>query len=80
MAIDFSCFLIDEVVAVGDSRFHEKCNAELFEKRKDRAMIIVSHHHDQIVNHCDKAAVLRDGNLHGFDDVNRAYEFYQNGS
>lgn len=80
IAIDFDCFLIDEVVAVGDSRFHEKCNTELFEKRKDRAMIIVSHQHEQIVAHCDKAAVLRDGSLHCFDDVNYAYEFYQNGS
>jgi len=26
LAIDFDCFLIDEVVAVGDSRFHAKCN------------------------------------------------------
>lgn len=76
LAIDFDCFLIDEVVAVGDSRFHEKCNHELFEKRKDRAMIIVSHQHEQIVAHCDKAAVLVNGKLHCFDDVEHAYEFY----
>lgn len=77
MAIDFSCFLIDEVVAVGDARFHAKCNMELFEKRKDRAMIIVSHQHEQIVSHCDKAAVLHDGHLHCFDDVNQAYAYYE---
>lgn len=77
MAINFSCFLIDEVVAVGDSRFHAKCNAELFEKRKDRAMIIVSHQYEQIVSHCDRAAVLHGGKLHCFDDVTHAYEFYQ---
>lgn len=79
LAIDFDCFLIDEVVAVGDSRFHKKCETELFEKRKDRAMIIVSHQPEQIISHCDKAAVLRDGYLHCFEDVNHAYEFYQNG-
>jgi capsular polysaccharide transport system ATP-binding protein len=33
MVIEFDCFLIDEIVAVGDSRFHEKCRIELFEKR-----------------------------------------------
>ena len=43
MVIEFDCFLIDEIVAVGDARFHEKCNYELFERRGDRAMIIVSH-------------------------------------
>lgn len=77
MAIDFSCFLIDEVIAVGDSRFHAKCNTELFEKRKHRAMIIVSHMPEQIITHCDKAAVLQNGRLHCFDDVNEAYAFYQ---
>ena len=43
MVIEFDCFLIDEIIAVGDARFHEKCHHELFERRGDRAMIIVSH-------------------------------------
>src|SRR4051812_25322280 len=43
MVIEFDCFLIDEIIAVGDARFHEKCNRELFDERGDRAMIIVSH-------------------------------------
>ncbi len=77
MAIDFDCFLIDEVTAVGDSRFHEKCQSELFEKRSDRTMIIVSHQPEQIIKHCSKAAVLQNGRLHCFDDVVQAYEFYQ---
>lgn len=77
LAIDFDCFLIDEVSAVGDSRFHQKCETELYQKRKDRAMIIVSHQHEQIVSHCDKAAVLHDGKLHCFDDTTHAYEFYR---
>ncbi|WP_395067665.1 ABC transporter ATP-binding protein [Paraburkholderia silvatlantica] len=77
LAVEFDCFLIDEVVAVGDSRFHEKCNVELFEKRKDRAMIIVSHHPEHIINRCDRAAVLHQGKLHCFDDVGNAYNFYQ---
>ena len=61
----------------GDGRFHAKCNTELFEKRKDRAMIIVSHQHEQIVAHCDKAAVLHKGELACFDNVADAYEYYQ---
>jgi capsular polysaccharide transport system ATP-binding protein len=77
MAIDFDCFLIDEVIAVGDSRFHEKCQIELFEKRKDRTMIIVTHQPENIILHCDKAAVLHNGHLHFFDEVKNAYEFYQ---
>ena len=77
MVVDFDCFLIDEVVSVGDSRFLQKCETELFEKRKDRAMVIVSHQPEQIVAHCDKAVVLHNGKLHCFEDVGQAYEFYQ---
>jgi capsular polysaccharide transport system ATP-binding protein len=77
MAVEFDCFLIDEIIAVGDSRFHEKCQYELFEKRKDRAMIIVSHNADYIRQHCETAAVLVDGRLHSFDHVETALEFYE---
>lgn len=77
MSIEFHCYLIDEVLAVGDSRFQEKCQHELFEKRKDRAMIIVSHLPEQITHHCGRAAVLHAGKLHCFDDVTQAYGFYQ---
>ncbi|MDD4913588.1 MAG: ABC transporter ATP-binding protein [Methylococcales bacterium] len=77
MAIDFDCFLIDEITAVGDSRFHQKCEVELFEKRKDKAMIIVSHHPVEIFSYCQQAAVLHDGKIFAFDTVNDAYDFYQ---
>lgn len=77
MAVEFDCFLIDEIVAVGDSRFHEKCLIELFEKRKDRAMIIVSHNPDYIREHCERAAVLSTGKLYDFNIVEEAFEFYK---
>jgi capsular polysaccharide transport system ATP-binding protein len=77
MAVDFDCFLIDEIIAVGDSRFHEKCHYELFEKRKDRSLIIVSHDPSYIRAHCQKAAVLVAGRLTSFDDVEQAYSHYE---
>jgi capsular polysaccharide transport system ATP-binding protein len=76
MVIEFDCFLIDEIVSVGDSRFQEKCQFELFEKRKDRAMIIVSHHPEFIREHCDHATVLVAGRLHTFERVDEAMAFY----
>ncbi|MEO6172343.1 MAG: ABC transporter ATP-binding protein [Arenimonas sp.] len=78
MAIEFDCYLIDEVLAVGDTRFHEKCEYELFEKRKDRSMIIVSHIGEQIKSHCDTIYVLHKGSIKRFNDINEAYEFYNN--
>jgi capsular polysaccharide transport system ATP-binding protein len=77
MAVEFDCFLIDEIVAVGDNYFQEKSRVELFEKRSDRAMIIVSHNADFIRNHCQTAAVLSNGKLHSFEDVDAAYNFYE---
>lgn len=76
MAVEFDCFLIDEIVAVGDDYFQEKSRKELFEKRADRAMIIVSHNADFVRAHCQHAAVLVDGKLHSFDHVDEAYSFY----
>ncbi|AXI01966.1 ABC transporter ATP-binding protein [Aquirhabdus parva] len=77
MVVEFDCFLIDEVTAVGDSRFHEKCHIELFEKRKDRAMIMVSHDAGYVREHCDHAAVILDGKLQFFENVDDAYVYYQ---
>ena len=76
MAVDFDCFLIDEVITVGDARFHEKCRRELFEKRGDRAMIMVSHDRHIIQDHCQRASVLIDGQLIHFEDLDGAYETY----
>jgi capsular polysaccharide transport system ATP-binding protein len=76
MVIEFDCFLIDEIIAVGDARFHEKCNHELFEKRGDRAMIIVSHDGGYIREHCTRAAVFTAGELHHFASVDEALAVY----
>jgi capsular polysaccharide transport system ATP-binding protein len=76
MAVEFDCFLIDEVIAVGDRRFQEKCQQELFVKRKDRAMIIVSHSAEFVRYHCDTAVVLVSGKLHPFNTVDEAYSYY----
>ncbi len=76
MIIEFDCYLIDEVIAVGDHRFVEKCERELFEKRGDRAMIMVSHNADFIKRYCNKIAVLNKANLYAFDDVQAGLDFY----
>jgi len=77
LAVDFDCFLIDEIVAVGDQRFQQKCYDELFVKRRDRAMIFVSHNDGFIRARCDRAAVLAGGTLTQFDDMDAAYDYYQ---
>ena len=76
MAIEFDCFLIDEAMVVGDVRFHERCHVELFEKRKDRAFILVTHDANSIKLYCKRACVLHEGRLLSFNSVDDAYSFY----
>ena len=76
MAIEFDCFLIDEGLAVGDARFGHRCHVELFEKRRDRSFILVSHDANIIRSYCQHACVLHEGQLLHFKDVEEAYAFY----
>ncbi len=76
MAIEFDCFLIDEVMVVGDTRFHERCHVEMFQKRKDRAFVLVSHDANVIKAYCERACVLHEGRLIEFESVDAAYGFY----
>jgi capsular polysaccharide transport system ATP-binding protein len=77
MAIEFDCFLIDEVMVVGDARFHERCHVELMQKRKDRAFILVTHDSKAMRLYCERVCVLHEGSLLEFDNVDHAYEFYE---
>lgn len=76
LAIDFDCYLIDEVILVGDQNFQRKCHAELFEKRGDRAMIIASHDMLTIRDTCNRALLLNQGRATLFEDVGEAIAIY----
>jgi len=77
MAINFECFLIDEVLAVGDSRFHRKCHDALFVHRAHCAMILVSHDQHIIRQYCSKALVLKAGRGRVFEDLDFAFKIYE---
>ncbi len=77
LMIDFDCYLIDEVVAVGDARFQERSRLELFERRRDRALILVTHDPHYIREQCKQAYVLHSGRLDHFQSVDEALEFHQ---
>jgi capsular polysaccharide transport system ATP-binding protein len=76
LAIEFDCYLIDEVIMVGDQSFHKKCHFELFEKRADRALIFASHSAELVREFCNRALVLEDGHGTVHSDVNEALEIY----
>jgi len=77
LAIDFDCFLIDEVLSVGDDRFREKSHEHLTAKSQGRSIVLVSHNPATIKQICNKACVLSDKKLHHFDNLDAAFSFYQ---
>lgn len=76
LAIEFDCYLIDELVAVGDARFQRKCQEELFQHRAHRAFLMASHDVSLIASYCDKALIIESGRAKMFEDVQEAVEVY----
>ncbi|MBN1607770.1 MAG: ABC transporter ATP-binding protein [Polyangiaceae bacterium] len=77
MAVDFEVYLVDEVTAVGDSRFQAKAR-KAFEDRSNRSsVIIVSHHLSTVRTYCKHCAILANGKLQHFDSVDEAAKVYE---
>jgi capsular polysaccharide transport system ATP-binding protein len=76
LAIEFDCYLIDEIILVGDQNFQRKCHYELFDKRRDKAMLLASHDTHTIRELCDKAIVVHGGQARIYSDVNEALDIY----
>ena len=76
MAIEFDCYLVDEITAVGDARFQERCRVAFENRRKSSDVIMISHSMETINSYCDKGMVLVDGQLLVFDNVEAAVETY----
>ena len=76
LAIEFDCYLIDEVILVGDQNFQRKCHYELFEKRADRAMVIASHDMNTIRETCTRGVIIHNGVASACDDISEAVACY----
>lgn len=73
MAFKFDYYIVDEVTAVGDARFKEKC-AQLFKERhKETSFLMVSHSLNSLKEFCDVAIVFKNSYIIGY------YENVQSG-
>lgn len=62
--VDADILLIDEILAVGDQHFQEKCMNKLIElKNSNKTIIIVSHSLDSIRKLCTRAIWLSEGKV-----------------
>ena len=60
--VDFDILLLDEVLAVGDESFQQKCMATFERFRSEgKTMVLVSHDLNTIGQHCDRALLIEGG-------------------
>ena len=62
--VDADILLIDEILAVGDQHFQDKCYEKLAElKNSNKTIVIVSHDLNAIQKLCDRAIWIKNGNI-----------------
>ncbi len=62
--VDAEILLIDEILAVGDQHFQQKCYRKLKElKESDKTIVIVTHSLDVVKDLCDRAVWIYKGEL-----------------
>jgi capsular polysaccharide transport system ATP-binding protein len=77
MALDYECYLLDEAFSVGDGIFRVRGEALWEAKTKKSNLIVVSHSPNTIRRYCNFGAVLHDGALTLFDDLEDAIRLYE---
>lgn len=70
--------IVDEVLAVGDFRFQEKCEKRIQNMLKnDTSILFVSHSIDQVEKICDRAVWLEKGKVHMAGSIDKICGLYK---
>lgn len=77
MAIDFEYYLIDEVIAVGDTNFKKKSKRVFDERRENATLLLVSHSSALLRAFCHVGGVMKDGNITFYDDIEEAIDVHE---
>lgn len=76
LAIDFDCYLVDEVTAAGDDRFRQRCEEALHHRRSTGTLLMISHDPNTLRAYCDRGAVLHNGSLSFYETMEEAIEIH----
>ena len=75
--VDADILLIDEILAVGDQHFQEKCYEKLKELKKEgKTIVIVTHDLNSVRNLCDRAIWINKGRVKMDDSAKKVVESY----
>ncbi|MDT8853522.1 ABC transporter ATP-binding protein [Paracoccaceae bacterium Fryx2] len=77
MGIRFDTYLVDEATSVGDAVFKTKSNRVFLERMHESSAIVVTHSMGKIRQLCTMGAVLDQGQLHVYDDVDEAIAHHE---
>ncbi len=77
MAIEFEYYLIDEVIAVGDSNFKKKCKTVFEQRRENATLLLVSHSAGLLRSFCDVGGVMHNGQLTFYNDIEEAIQVHE---
>lgn len=77
VGIPFDTYLIDEVVSVGDAIFKRKSGDLLRDRMRHSSAIVVSHSMPMVRQLCDVGAVLEDGDLTYYEDLDEAIAHHE---
>ena len=80
--LDSEILVMDEVLAVGDMKFQQKCLAKMSDvsKSEGRTILYVSHNMNTIRQLCDRCVVLNHGQVEYLGDVDTAIDYYMSNS
>jgi capsular polysaccharide transport system ATP-binding protein len=72
LAVEFDCYLVDEITSAGDARFQQRCHDALMARRERGTLVMVSHDEATLRRYCDRGATLIDGQLVFHDSLDAA--------
>jgi len=76
LAFEFDMYLVDEVIAVGDTAFVKKSRKAFVQLTQRAGMVMATHSEPLVKTFCDAAVWLRQGEAHWFDSVSEALAEY----
>ena len=77
MGIRFDTYLVDEVTAVGDASFKTKSRVVFADRMRESGAIVVNHSMRMVRRICQAGAVLEQGRLTYYDDLEEAIAHHQ---
>jgi capsular polysaccharide transport system ATP-binding protein len=76
LAINFDCYIVDEIAGAGDARFRRRSEEELLHRRDNSTLLMTSHDPFMLQHYCNRGAVLYNGSMTFYDTIEEACDVH----